>query len=187
MVNFDLVEKNLLELFSNNPEELKHAKDTLNWLLIISPNADGVQRISALGHDVERAINPWKLNGTINKKLSKKSFRMEHSKRSAEIIKNLLLKHKVGADKIQRMENMVLNHEFGGNNESNIIRDADSLANLVWVDDMWGKIDRASLEGTMTRMFERMGEENKKFTNQVKFNHLEVRQMFESILKLETI
>jgi hypothetical protein len=107
---------------------------------------------------------------------------LAHSKRSAEIIKNILLKHKVNEIEIKRMQNIVLNHEFGGNREANLIRDADSLANFQWVDDMWGIIDRKSLEETMKRMFERMDEDNKKFAKQVKFEHAEVRQMFDSIV-----
>jgi hypothetical protein len=182
MANLEIIEKEILELLKRNLEELKHAKDTLNWLLIINPNSDFILKISALGHDVERAINPWKLNGHIDKKLNEKSFRMEHAKRSAEILKNILLKYKIKEIEIQRMQNIVLSHEFGGNSEANLIRDTDSLANFQWVDDMWGTIDKQSLEGIMKRMFERMSEENKKFAKQVKFKHAEVKQMFDSLV-----
>ncbi|MBM3247413.1 DUF4202 domain-containing protein [Candidatus Pacearchaeota archaeon] len=181
MDNYGIIEEELLELLKQNPEELKHAKDTLNWLIIINPNSDAIQRISALGHDIERAINPWKLNGHVDEKLNEKDFRMEHAKRSAEILKNILLKHKISEIEIQRMQNMVLNHEFGGNSEANLVRDADSLANFQWVDDMWGTIDRVSLEDVMRRMFNRMSEEKKKFAKQVEFKHAEVKKMFDSL------
>lgn len=178
MDNLEFVEKEVLELLRSNSEELKHAKNTLNWLLIINPNSDSILKISAIGHDIERVVcakDEKKYN-------SHEDFKMAHSKRSAEIIKNILQKYKVNEKEIQRMQNIVLNHEFGGNSEANLIKDADSLANFQWVDDMWERIDKKSLEETMNRMFKRMEEKDKKFAKQVKFKHAEVKQMFNSIV-----
>jgi hypothetical protein len=181
MNNFEIVMEEILELLRKNPEEFKHANDTLHWLSEINPNSDDVQKISALGHDVERAIKPWNLNGHIDKKLNEKEFRMEHAKRSAEILKGILLKQGASGIEIQRMQNMVLNHEFGGDAEANLIRDADSLANFQWVDDSFGAIDIDSLNGTARRMFERMGAENRRFIKQIVFKHVEIKQTIYSL------
>lgn len=171
------IEQEVLNLLKQKQEELKHAKNTLNWLLKINPNSDFVIRISALGHDIERVIH-----GKDEKKYdSHKDFKMAHSKRSAEIIKNILLKYKIKEAEIQRMQNIILNHEFGGNSEANLVKDADSLANFQWCDDMFGKLETNQLKETMKRMYDRMESENKKFAKQVKFEHAEVEEWFKEI------
>ncbi|MFH0869699.1 MAG: DUF4202 family protein [archaeon] len=171
------IEQEILDLLKKSPEESKHAKDTLGWLLKINPNPDFIIRVSALGHDIERAM----CSKDDKAYISHREFKTAHSKRSAEILKDILLKHKTKTADIQRMQDIILHHEFGGNKEANLIKDADSLANFQWCDDMFGKLETHQLKETMIRMFERMEEENKRFSKKIRFKHAEVKGWLKDI------
>jgi len=49
-------------------------------------------------------------------------------KKSAKIIVNLLNKQNYNKNIISKVEKLVLKHEFGGDLESNILKDADSIS-----------------------------------------------------------
>jgi hypothetical protein len=175
------IEQEILEILKKNKEELEHANNTLKYLLIIKPDADIIFRISALGHDVERAIN-----GKDEKKYdSHRDFKMAHSKRSAEIIKNLLEKNNFNKKDIERAYNLILAHEFGGNEEQNLLRDADSLSNFEWCDYMFGKLDINSLKGVAEKMFRRLSEQRRQFIGNIRFKNKEIRDII-NLLKKST-
>lgn len=174
------IEQEILDILSRNQEEFRHAKDTLNWLLRMSPNSDFILRISALSHDIERTVY-----GKDEREYdSYEQFKIAHSKRSSEIVRNILFKHNMNEKDIQRVKDIILNHEFGGNDEANLVKDADSLANFQWVDRMFGKLEEDSLRSTMRRMFGRIEEKNKKFYKQLKFKHLEVKNWLSELEEL---
>lgn len=163
----------IIALLKNNPEELVHALDTAYWLFRINGNPDDSLGIAALGHDVERAINSW----DYNKDIHDKKFRKEHSKRSAEIIIPILERNKIDSKDIKLVENCILNHEWGGSKESDIIRDADSLANFQWCDEMFGKKDFSMLKEVMAKMYGRMSKDNRKFIDEIHFKNKEIRKL----------
>jgi len=163
------IEKEIIEILKKNPEEFKHAKDTLKWLLIIKPDADSALRIAALGHDIERAIQPWEVKDhTLDK-----NFRKEHSKRSAEIIKQILEKNNFVKKEIPKVLNLILNHEFN----SGILTDADSLANFEWCDDMFEKEKIENIKSVAEKMFSRLSKENMKFISKINFKHKEIKEL----------
>jgi len=164
------IEQEILNLLENNPEELQHAKNTLKWLLVLKPDSDFILQISALGHDIERVVN------SKDKKEypSHEEFKRTHCKRSAKIIKEILIKNKINEKDIERAERIIENHEFGGNEEADLLRDADSLSNFEWCDDMFGKFEINDLKLIAERMFNRMSPENRKFIQQIEFKHNEI-------------
>ena len=143
-------------LLAKSPEELKHAKKTLKWLLLIKPDASLTFKIAALGHDIERAITPWKNNDLSLSDEEKKKFREKHAKRSADIIKELLIKNKVLEDDISKVYNLILNHEWGGGKEEDMLRDADSLANFEWCDEYFEREGLENISQIIKRMYLRM-------------------------------
>jgi hypothetical protein len=165
------IEEKILEILKQNPEEYKHAQDTLKWLLVIKPNANKVLRISALGHDIERAINPWK---NITENIHSDEFRKKHANRSANILKDLLEKTDFNKEYIKRIQEIVLKHEWGGDNEQNLLRDADSLSNLEWCDDFFGIKDSEELKQVAKRMSNRISKENKKLIGSIQFKNIEI-------------
>jgi len=46
---------------SKVPEDPRHAENTLAWLLKTKPDADEALQISALGHDIDRAVEARKI------------------------------------------------------------------------------------------------------------------------------
>lgn len=166
------VEEEIINIFQKNKEEWDHAQNTLKWLLIIKPNADQILRISAFGHDIERVVF-----GKDEKKYSSyDEFKLTHSKRSTELLKFIFQKHGSGENEILRIENIINLHEFGGNPEANILRDADSLANFEWCDEMFGKMNLDELREIAKRMFERMNIENRKYIELIKFRNIEIKR-----------
>lgn len=168
------IKKAVLEILQKNPEELKHAENTLKWLLKIRPDSDFVLVVSALGHDIERTAAKNKEG-----KVSYIDYKKLHSIKSFEILKEILQKYKTDEKDIQRIQNIVLNHEFGGDSDSNLVKDADSLSNFQWCDDMFGKLETNQLKETMKRMYKRMEKENKKFAESIDFKNKEVKNWLE--------
>ena len=171
------LEQEILEILKKNPEELKHAKDTLKWLLIIKPDSDSNLRIAALSHDIERAIEPWKIK---DYKLDKE-FRAKHTQRSAEAIKEILEKNNFDEKDIKIIYSLVLNHEFGGNESKNILKDADSLANFEWCDDLFGIEKIENLKSVAEKMFSRLSEENKKYIKDINFKNKEIKEIISQL------
>jgi len=181
---YEKIKREILDILQQNPEELKHAINTLNWLFKIKPDSDYILIIAALSHDIERVIygkvkTPYNPYDTY--KGLYKEFKKAHSKRSAEIVKSILIKHGMDGKEVERTENIINNHEFGGNNEIDLIKDSDSLANFQWCDDMFRKKDINSLRRTMERMYKRMEPENRKFINQINFANHEIKSTIDEI------
>ncbi|MDL1957887.1 MAG: DUF4202 domain-containing protein, partial [Deltaproteobacteria bacterium] len=44
------------------PEDLRHADNTLEWLLRLAPDAGYALQLAALAHDIDRAIEETKVN-----------------------------------------------------------------------------------------------------------------------------
>ena len=55
MNKIDCAKKKILSVISGSEveEDLRHAENTLEWLLKIKPDADQALQISALGHDFD--------------------------------------------------------------------------------------------------------------------------------------
>lgn len=129
MSNYDLVKKEVEAILLNSPLdfELKHSELVLKWVLKLKPNADEALKIAAISHDIDRAMT-----GITEKDLKDYSkineFKKEHSIRSAKFICDILKKHEYSVDIISKVKHLVENHEFGGDPETDILTDADSLA-----------------------------------------------------------
>ncbi len=101
---------------------------------ITDKDASEELRIAALGHDIERAFRDEKIYENMYK--SEKGFLdieflKYHQKRSAEILSDFLRKNNYPEDKIKIIYKMVLNHEFGGDFDTNILKDADSISFFI--------------------------------------------------------
>lgn len=108
------------------PEDPVHAENTLEWLLKLNPAADEALRLAALGHDIERAVAP--------RPFRKQDFddydeyKAAHANRSATIIGEILKECEVPIEISEEARRLVGRHEHGGDERSNILKDADSLS-----------------------------------------------------------
>ena len=88
---FDLVKREIENILPNSPLdfELKHSELVLKWVLKLNPDADESLKISALSHDIDRAIT--KITEKDLKDYSKiNEFKKEHAIRSANFISDFL-------------------------------------------------------------------------------------------------
>ena len=102
---------------------------TVYWAKKLKPKAGEALFIAALAHDIERAfrqkdvLEREKLFGYADKE-----FLRLHMERSAQIIAEFLKEQKAGKDLIEKVKELVSKHEFGGSEEQNILKDADSIS-----------------------------------------------------------
>lgn len=133
--NFKKLSSELADIFSNAEFELeaRHSLDVLNWVKIIDPNASESLQIAALAHDLDRGIAP------MIRKIDEETYdeyKERHAKRSSELIAQLMTKYNFPQSTIKRTVSLVKNHEVGGDDEADILMDADSISffscNIDW-------------------------------------------------------
>ncbi len=180
MAKFDLIKKEIESLLLNSPfgtVELEHSKRVLAWVLSLKPDADEALKIAALSHDIDRAIT--KITEKDLKDYSKiDEFKKEHSVRSAKFICDILKEHDYSQEIIDKVEHLVKSHEFGGDEESNILMDADSLAYFDY--NISPYLKRNGGDRTKEKikfMYKRLSAKAKKLVNQIKFNNREIAQL----------
>lgn len=111
---------------STVPEDPVHSRNTLEWLLKLKPDADEAQQITALGHDIERALEGHKVKRAGYPDYE--GFKSAHSRNSTEILKEIMQECRVPDHIIDDVYCLVCNHETGGNPRADLIRDADSIS-----------------------------------------------------------
>ncbi|TAK95865.1 DUF4202 family protein [Patescibacteria group bacterium] len=118
-------EKFVLETWEkvNNPNDIRHAQRTVYWILQLKQEADEALLIAGVAHDIERAIyGDWKKGSSDPEALQK------HQALSAEEIEKFLLAEDAGAELIARVKSLIEHHEEGGDEDQNVLCDADALS-----------------------------------------------------------
>ena len=110
---------------------IKHFLRTVYWIKQLKPNADEALLIAAIAHDLERGYRNAASYNKITK--SKKGFRskahlIHHQEEGARRIAEFLVKQNAAKKLITRVKMLVSKHEIGGNNDQNLLKDADSLS-----------------------------------------------------------
>ncbi len=130
---FTLVKSFVKEAFikANNQNDIKHFERTVYWLKQLNPDADEALCIAAFAHDTERAFR----DETVNEKLksSDKGFTdvdhlTYHQNKGAEIIASYLKEQNAPHELINRVQMLISKHEVGGNDDQNLLKDADSIS-----------------------------------------------------------
>ncbi|HRY82329.1 MAG TPA: DUF4202 family protein [Candidatus Moranbacteria bacterium] len=177
---FSLLEKEIIKILPKSPLifELKHAQLTLKWLLRLNPDADEALRISALAHDIERAIT-----GITEKDLKEYSginqFKKEHAKRSAKIVINMMKKYHYGKHNLEKVKRLIESHEVGGNKEQNILMEADSLAYFDYnVPHYFRRYGDKRTKEKIQFMYKRLSNKAQCLVRKIKFNK-KVKALFE--------
>jgi len=120
---------NKIEEIINNskvPEDPIHSKNTLTWVYRLEKDVDIPLIISALGHDIERAIEDLKVKRADYETYNE--FKKAHALNSAKILKKIMIKNKIDNDIINETYYLVKSHEFGGNKKAEILKNADTLS-----------------------------------------------------------
>lgn len=127
MNKFQKIQKEIREIIKKSgiEEDARHSTLTLEWLLKLEPGASEELQIAALVHDIDRAVQPRVLQ--VEGELYEK-YKQRHANRSAKIIAKLLREYKYSSDSTKKIEKLVAWHEVGGDEEIDLLRDADSIA-----------------------------------------------------------
>lgn len=187
MIQFDVIRKKIEDILPDSPieEELMHARLALKWVIKLKPDVDEALKIAAMSHDIERAIT--KITEKDLKDYSKiDEFKKEHSLRSAKFICDILKRYNYPQEIIDKVKYLVENHEVGGDEEANILRDADSLAYFDY--NIPSYLKRNGEEQTREKikfMYKRLSIEAKELVKQINFKDKKINALVkESILKL---
>jgi len=152
--------------------EISHGEKVLEHVLELNPQASPELQIAAMAHDIERGydakdrLNQDQFPGDYD------AYKAAHAKRGAEIIFKILHEYDFLSDEfMNRVSYLIANHEVGGDEDANDLRDADSVAFMQ--DSMTGLTNYMSMrtkEQTVAKlnwMFTRMSEKNKEILKQV--------------------
>jgi hypothetical protein len=140
----------------------EHLRRTLDWLLVLDPDAGEAARLAALTHDMERHF-PGGLQmdpGTMAP--HDDAYREAHSARSARIVGEWLREQGAEEQLARDVERLVLAHEIGGGPEEDLVQAADSLSFLEVNADLcagWfteGRCSRERAKAQLTHMHDRI-------------------------------
>ncbi|MFC1552634.1 DUF4202 family protein [Candidatus Latescibacterota bacterium] len=120
----DKIDEILLQ--SSYSEDVFHSPNTLEWLLKLDPEADTALRIAALGHDIERGLEDRMIqSGNFE---TYDEFKQAHALNCAEILVEIMEDFGVKQSIIDDVAHLVANHESGGNEREELLKDADTLS-----------------------------------------------------------
>ena len=171
---FNKIKNEILSILSNSrfETEQKHAISTWGWVLKLKSNANYELQIAALAHDIERGV----YDDIVASKFDNyDDYKKEHSLMSAKETKKILLKYSLGEKFISKVYNLVLNHEIGGDADTNILRDADSIS--YFQDSIEPYSKRNSIEKTKFKikyMFDRVSQRVKKIVKELEYENEEI-------------
>lgn len=108
---------------TGNENDIIHAKRTVHWIKELKLDADQSLLIAGVAHDIERAFfGDWKKGSMDPEELKK------HQDLSASEVEKFLRREKADEKIIERVKMLVAHHEEGGDEDQNILCDADCLA-----------------------------------------------------------
>ena len=128
---FEKTREFVRESFKDSEAQMLHFDRTVYWVNVLRPDADEAMFIAAIGHDLERSVRTEEQKPEVKKvSFSNRDHLVYHSEKGAEIMKNFLQNETDDVDLIERVVHLISNHEFGGDEDTNILMDADSLSFL---------------------------------------------------------
>ena len=140
----------MLIAHSEVPEDPDHADNTLQWLLYLEPDAGEALQLAALAHDIDRAT-PERVRREDYSDYD--TFKAVHARRGALLLRGILEGSGVAQDIVEEACRLVLVHEVGGDPDSDLLKDADSISYfdvnlpLYYQREGWAESKRRSLWG----------------------------------------
>lgn len=143
----------------------QHLLQTESWLLHLEPGASEALLLAALTHDMERAFpGPDSLSLDPKQGVDNPFYNIAHSERSARIVSAYLREQGASEERIEQIARLIRAHEYGGNDEENLVQAADSLSFLEvnvdvflgWMDAGDEKWNADAVRAKFTWMYERI-------------------------------
>ncbi len=174
----DIIKKSGVE------EDAKHSKLVRKWVLKMKKNAGEELQIAALAHDIDRAVKPrteWKKGESYEK------YKRRHSKRSALITADLMKEFGYDEESIAKARRLIEKHEFGGDKETNILTDADSIAYFDYNINFY--LEREGAERTKKKinfMYSRASKRAQRHIMRIRFPAAVKREFKEALKRNQT-
>jgi Domain of unknown function (DUF4202) len=150
---------------TNYQQGAEHLLQTEAWLHRLKPDASEALLLAALTHDMERAF-PGPDSPSLDPKqgVDNPIYNIAHSERSARIVSAFLYEQGVSQECIEQVTRLIRAHEYGGNDEENLVQAADSLSFLEvnvdvflgWMDVGDEKWNADAVRAKFTWMYERI-------------------------------
>ena len=111
---------------SKVPEDPVHAENVLEWVLKLKPDASEALQLAALAHDIDRADEIRKTRrGDFN---DYDAFKVAHAVNGAKMLREILESCSLESSLVEEACRLVVQHEFGGDPVSDLLKDADSIS-----------------------------------------------------------
>jgi hypothetical protein len=101
-----------------------HFERTVYWLCEFMPEATEAHRVAAYGHDIEHAFRPKE----VPEEYLDETFLRNHQEGSVRILSEFLVSIGASQEMIKTVAHLVGRHEYGGDEEQDLLRDADSVS-----------------------------------------------------------
>lgn len=114
---------------------IRHLTRTVYWIKYLRPDADEALLIAAITHDIDRGFkdnlsSAFKKVRESDKSIKDDEFIIRHPNECARIISKFLSEQAADKKLIERVNSLVSRHELGGDEDQNLLKDADSLSFL---------------------------------------------------------
>ncbi len=179
MKNIEL-EKEIEAIILKSPvkTDLNHAKSTRKWILKLRPDAKDSLEIAALAHDIERGFEPNYNERSKGKFENYAEHKRIYSEKSAKIIVKLLDKYRFDEEFVSKVKRLILNHEIGGDLESDLLMDADSISffeeNFVQYYEVYGE---EKTKKKIRFMYNRMSKDAQEMVKNIDFDNFELKRI----------
>lgn len=138
MQYYPKVEKFVKKAFSESKEEyggdVKHLEVTAKLVKKLKPDADEALLIAAISHDIERAFRDEELMKKVG--WGTPEYYRIHMEKGAQIIGDFLKSLGAPSELIDKVVSLISRHELGGNEDEDLLKDADSLSFFVFQEKM---------------------------------------------------
>ena len=178
MNKFDEIKKEIEKLTKNSISEIEHSHSlsVLKWTIKLKPDADISLKIAALGHDIDRSFPEKRIKSEDFDNYA--DYKRAHSKKSAEIISELMTKFNLDNKIIEKTRFLIENHEIGGEGDVEILKEADSLSffenNLL----DYKKKNPRYFEDKIVFMYKRLSKKAREMILKIKFQNDELKRVF---------
>lgn len=162
---------------------IPHFERTVHWVKKLQPDADEALLVAAIAHDIERAFLQKAVLEKMNSAGSTGTEHIRpHEERGAVIIADFLKQRDVDVNFIERVKMLVSRHEEGGNDDQNLLKDADSLSFFETYVSIFVN-EKAKLEGK-----ERVGQKFDEMFNRITSEKAKkiARPLYEAAIKALT-
>ncbi len=133
LIYFNQAKEFIISAFAEVENQLVplHLVRTVDWILKLEPQADEALLIAGVTHDIERAFREdlvYQKMFSSENAFQDRAFLDYHQQRSAKIIAEFLKTLNCPTPLCDKVYHLVAHHETGGDPETDLLKDADSLS-----------------------------------------------------------